>query len=360
MRKYQNTLFILIVLLFTSCFGFAQDEKFIPLGKRAGSCYGLKKVWSPEWFQGNKKTKNYFEGWYFKVVSDDGTFRYAFIPGISLGNDEHSFIQMINGNNGKTDYFRFPIDSFSFSKNRFAVKVGSNFFSADSFHVDIGEGDQRLYANIKNDNLTAYPIKPCSPGIMGWYRFVPFMECFHGVVSINHTVTGQLIIGRDSVNITKGKGYIEKDWGKSMPSAWVWSQSNNFTKSPNTSFMLSIANIPWMGRSFTGFLGYLSVNNELYRFATYTRAKIKEFNINGDTIRVIIKESKFTIHFEGVRGRRGELLAPVKGDMSRTIHESIDANIRIKLFDRKGNLLFEDVSTIAGLELVGETNKLKR
>lgn len=38
---------------------------------------------------------------------------------------------------------------------------------------------------------------------------------------------------------------------------------------------------------------------------------------------------------------RGELLAPVAGDMSRTIHESIDAEIRVILKDKKGKILYD-------------------
>ncbi|WP_243392439.1 MULTISPECIES: tocopherol cyclase family protein [unclassified Mesotoga] len=30
------------------------------------------------------------------------------------------------------------------------------------------------------------------------------------------------------IDLTGGKGYIEKDWGRSLPDAWIWMQSNNF------------------------------------------------------------------------------------------------------------------------------------
>lgn len=351
--------FILFIALFFHSQTFAQAEKFIPIGNRPRTFYGLKKVWNPEWFQGNKKNKNYFEGWYFKVVSEDGATRYAFIPGVSLGKDEHSFIQVINGKTGKTEYFRFPLSDFSYSDRRFAARVGENFFSADSFYVDLGEGEGRISAYVRHSNIVRYPIRFFSPGIMGWYRFVPFMECFHGVVSLNHSLTGNLSLGNQTVSLEGGKGYIEKDWGKSMPSAWVWTQSNNFEGFPDASFMLSVANIPWLGNSFTGFLGYLYANGQLYRFATYTGAKIKEFETEGDEVRIVINSKQFTIEFKGLKGTRGELLAPVGGEMERTIHESIDATISVKLMDKKGNVLFEAESPIAGLELVGDVTGLK-
>lgn len=353
-------LFILTSTIFISANRLlAQDEKFIQIGDKPKSFYGWKKVWNPEWFQGSTKRRNYFEGWYFKVVSNSGSIRYAFIPGVSLGKDPHCFIQVIEGNTGETSYHRFPINEFSYSNKRFAAKVGENFFSADSFSVDLGLGDERLLVKLKHTDQITYPIKFFTPGIMGWYRFVPFMECFHGVVSIDHSVSGQFNLGADTINIIDGKGYIEKDWGKSMPSAWIWSQSNYFSNSPNTSFMLSVANVPWLGHSFTGFIGYLYANDKLYRFSTYSGAKIKEFKTEGDSVKITIKSKRFTVQFDGVKGKRGNLIAPVSGVMERTIHESIDASIQVKLFDRNGTLLYQGNSNIAGLELVGETSKLK-
>jgi len=78
--------------------------------------YNYRKIFNPDWFQGNGKKKNYFEGWYFKIVSKDGKHTWAFIPGISYGgNQNHSFIQVINGMTGETWYFKYEPSAFSFS-----------------------------------------------------------------------------------------------------------------------------------------------------------------------------------------------------------------------------------------------------
>ena len=105
-------------------------------------------------------------------------------------------------------------------------------------------------------------------------------------------------------------------------------------------------------------LGFLWVNETLYRFATYTGAKIAELNRNEDQINVLIKEKDFSIEFIGLKGMRGELLAPVAGDMSRTIHESIDAEIRVILRNKKGTILYDGIAKNAGLELVGDPSVL--
>lgn len=351
---------IFVLLIFCgSHYSFSQKERFNRISDNPGAFYGSKRMWNPEMFQGHNKQSNYFEGWYFKMVSADGKHRYAFIPGISLGNDTHAFVQFIDGQTGETQYHRYNIEDFYYSSSRFAVWVGPNFFSADSFFIELGKGKDLILGKGIIENRVEYPVKLLSPGIMGWYRFVPFMECFHGVVSIDHTLSGDFLINNKVISFDNGKGYIEKDWGKSMPSAWIWTHSNTFVDDSNTSFMLSIANIPWIGRSFTGFLGFLWVNDKHYRFATYTGSKISELKRDEDKIEVTIKDRNFTIEFVGIKGERGELLAPVGGDMTRTIHESIDAEIHITLKDKKGKVLYQGKAQNAGLELVGDIEKLK-
>jgi tocopherol cyclase len=321
---------------------------------RGFSFYDLKKIWNPEWFQGNRQKKNYFEGWYFKLLSKDGSRRFAFIPGISLGKDPHSFVQVINGNNGNTDYYRYDISKFSYSRKAFHVQVGKSQFSEDFMDIHLEKGREIIRGRVDFTGQLKYPVKLFSPGIMGWYRFAPFMECYHGVVSMGHELAGNISFPEETVLFDGGKGYIEKDWGKSMPQAWIWMQSNHFEEGLEASFMLSVARIPWIGSSFTGFLGYLHTGKKLYRFATYTGAKIKQLQNNADLVEAVIEDKRINLYISGIKGERGDLLAPVSGDMSRTIHESIDGKIHLKLTDKKGHAIFEGSAINAGLGLVGD------
>jgi tocopherol cyclase len=47
---------------------------------------------------------------------------------------------------------------------------------------------------------------------MGWFAYVPFMECYHGVLSLDHEVNGRLRLGKRETDFSGGRGYIEKDW----------------------------------------------------------------------------------------------------------------------------------------------------
>jgi len=324
--------------------------------------YGLKKMSHPEMFQGNNKKKNYFEGWYFKMVSVDGSSILSIIPGIALsedGKEQHAFIQTIDGATAETDYYSFPIEAFSFSKKEFAIRIGQNYFSKYKIILDLHRDSSFISGEVQMKEQVLFPSrKILDPGIMGWYRFVPFMQCYHGVVSLTHQLAGELTINKKVYNFDQGKGYIEKDWGSSMPSAWIWMQSNNFSNE-NASFMLSVANIPWMGNSFTGFLGFFLHNNTLHRFATYTNAKLQIEESDSDTLKIIVKDRRNTYSIEAIRSKAGLLKAPVKGSMDRRIAESIDAKLKLSVYDKKGKLIFSDSTSIAGLEIVGDQEILK-
>jgi tocopherol cyclase len=324
-------------------------------GYRCLPGYEFKKLGHPEIFQGNNKKKKYFEGWYFKMVSSAESSILCIIPGIALshdGKEKHAFIQIIDGETTQTKYCSFPIEEFYFSRKEFAFLIGQNYFSEDkiilNIHSDIASvsGEIQMSKQVK---LTKARI--LNAGIMGWYRFVPFMQCYHGVVSLTHHLDGKILKDGKEYNFNQGTGYIEKDWGSSMPSAWIWMQSNNFKKG-NSSFMLSVANIPWLGKSFTGFLGFFLHEVTLYRFATYTNAEIQIEESGADTIFIKIEDRENIFSIEAVHKNAGLLHAPIKGSMDRRIPESFDAKLHLTIQDGKGKVIFCDSTSVAGLELV--------
>jgi hypothetical protein len=319
--------------------------------------YGITKSGHPEVFQGNQRKKNYFEGWYFKLVSSDGSSILSVIPGIALshdGSEKHAFIQVIDGKTARTDYFIFPVGEFAFSRKEFAIRIGNNYFSADKMVLDLQSGSTSIKGEIRMTEPVTLPSGALlNPGIMGWYRFVPFMQCYHSVVSLSHRLQGVLELDGVKLDFSNGKGYIEKDWGSSMPSAWIWMQSNNFV-SNDASFMLSVANIPWLGKSFTGFLGFCYFNGSIHRFATYTRASLQVRHQGEDTLQIEINDRKLVYEINAIRNNSGLLKAPVKGSMDRRIPESIDARLKLIVRDNTGKIVLNDSTSIAGLEIVGD------
>lgn len=327
--------------------------------------YEVRKILNPHWFQGNRQYRQYFEGWYFKNVSAQGQHCWSFIPGISLvENDTHAFVQAINGQTGQTYYFRFPAQQFLFSGSGFNVSIGKNYFSTTNIILDLEDEENQIRGELHYDNITSYPVHLARPGIMGWYRYVPFMECYHGVVSFDHAIRGAVSINGESLDFEGGRGYTEKDWGSSMPKAWIWMQSNHFEEN-GTSFMLSVARIPWIGETFTGFLGFFLHQGHLINFATYTGAQITDLSYTEKDVHLRIEGKKYILQIHGVKAsgaggarNRGSLKAPVLGNMERIIHENINAQIHLQVHDKAGNLIFEGTGQHSGLEFVGDLELL--
>jgi hypothetical protein len=80
---------------------------------------------------------------------------------------------------------------------------------------------------------------------MGPYSFAPFMECNHGILSMDHRLSGSLTVDEDTAAYVGGRGYIEKDWGRGFPSGYIWTQSNHFEEE-EVSISASVARIPWL------------------------------------------------------------------------------------------------------------------
>ena len=331
------------------------DYPFLPF-------YEWKKLKHPEIFQGNRREDKYFEGWYFKMVSGVNSGILSVIPGISIsedGEEQHAFIQLIDGNTTETWYFRFPIEDFYFSTIDFAVRIGPNYFSADRLFLDLDQDGMQVKGEVRMGNKVGWPSAGVlNPGIMGWYRYVPFMQCYHGVVSMDHALSGKINLGGKNYIFDKGRGYIEKDWGSSMPSSWIWIQTNHF-ETPGISFMLSVADVPWLGKSFTGFLGFFLKDGEVYNFASYTGAKLLFDSTSESKIHLRILDSQHEYIVEANRDGSGVLMAPSLGSMDRRISESIQAKLVLTIKDLKGKVLYIGKSKITGLELVGDLRALK-
>lgn len=320
---------------------------------------GIKTLYKPEVFQGNMKKKNYFEGYFFKLVSKDAKEILSIIPGVSLEKeDPHAFIQILRNSNGKSYYIRYSLKEFSYNKGSLFLQIGENIFTQSYVRFNIGEDNLNICGIVWFDNLQTVDNKILRPGIMGPFRFLPFMECYHGIVSMNHNLKGTFSINHKPMNFTGGKGYIEKDWGTNFPEAYVWMQSNNFVD-PNLSVMLSIAHIPFMKRYFRGFLACVSIEDKTRIFTTYTRAKIKKFSVQDDELYVVIKQGKERIEIRMSKNQGRELVAPRKGAMKRKIHESLESTMELKIY-YKERLMTHQYTSIAAIEVAGDIELLTK
>jgi hypothetical protein len=311
---------------------------------------GLYKIFHPEIFQGNLKKKNYFEGWFFKHVSGDLEHVISIIPGIALNaSDPHAFIQTIDGITGKTDYVPYPLETFQWDKRQLSLQLGSSSFSMEGISLDIHHETLDLTGELRYHNPVAYPVTLRAPGIMGWFSYVPFMECYHGIVSASHTLEGSLTLSGKEISYTGGKGYIEKDWGTSFPEFWLWVQCNNFP-SKDASLFFSVAKIPWLGSYFMGFIAFFHMAGKYHVFSTYNKSRLSPVSVEGDNIFIELENKSSRLSVRVIKSISGVLKAPKTGHMSRRIKESNDAVVEVTLQDKTGRVVFQETGQRAGLE----------
>lgn len=313
-----------------------------------------KATWNPNRYHGWGK-KSYFEGWYFKIVDKSENHAFAIIPGISIdeAGEGKAFIQLMDGKKLQAFYFDFEDKDFKPSADKFEVYVGKNYFSSNKIILDL----PNLNGEVMINGKTLWPKSLGAPGIMGWYSFVPFMQCYHGVVSMYHTLSGKLSYSDQDISFDGGVGYIEKDWGTSFPKCWIWIQSNHFEAlDRKVSLMVSVAHIPWLGNYFIGFLVGFWLDDKLYKFATYTGAK-RTTVINGDDVKLVFSQGKYRLEITAHKAPGTDLISPISGEMRGKVNESLLAVLDVKLYE-SGAKIYEGSGRNAGMELGGDVDIL--
>lgn len=273
----------------------------------------------------------YFKGYYFKCCGEARSL--ALIPALhSDGRMQAASLQVIT-NDGA---YAIPYPDIQFGERPFRIQTGENRFSS-----------RGLCLNACSDTVTISgrlhfgPLKRPAYDIMGPFRYVPFMQCRHSVVSMGHSVTGRLYINHTVYDFKNAFGYIEGDRGRSFPREYVWTQCHF----RDASLMLAVADVPLSGLRFRGIIGFVMLGDREYRIATYLGAKVV-FAGNNE---ILVSQGKYTLYARLIHARHQGLNAPVKGRMIRTIHESVACRAYYR-FTCEKKILLEFTSDNASFE----------
>ena len=129
----------------------------------------------------------------------------------------HAFVQTLDGATGRTTYHRYPFDAFRADPHEFDVQVGPNRFRLDRIALDIDAPELRMRGELRFSGLTPWPVTLTSPGIMGPYTFAPFMECYHGVLSFDHTIAGSLAMDGRELTLPAGTDTLKRTGARHSP-----------------------------------------------------------------------------------------------------------------------------------------------
>ena len=288
-------------------------------------------------FHGWKKKNSYFEGWYLKHQQKKKMI--AFIPAyhIDCYGKASASIQIITEN--KTWMVTYPAEEFQVAPDMFWVKIGDNLFTKKGIRIAIKEEGLLIKGKICYKRL-----QPPTGDIMGPFKFVPRMQCNHGVLSLYHEISGVLWLNGEKLDFTSGKGYIEKDWGSSFPETYCWSQCNWGGRHPGC-VMAAAAKIPFGKKAFQGCIAVARQGGREYRFATYLGARVQSSNEK----EIIIKQGYYRLKISHLGQRAYKLQAPERGEMSRAVSESPVSSVKYQLW-KKNRILFEYRSRDAAFE----------
>jgi tocopherol cyclase len=316
----------------------------------------LIKTRYPDLFHGHRKKRNFFEGWYFKIVDPTEQHVFAFIPGLFLGkgtDKSHSFIQFVHGSDAYFRYLSFPVDSFHAQKNTFAIEVNSNSFSLRNMSLNIEDPSLKVRGSLSFQNVQTWPDTMLNPGSMGFYNYIPRMQCYSQVCALDMELEGSLLINGDEIDFRGGRGYVEKNWGTAFPYSWIWIQSNNFS-STGTSLTCSLGHIPFLFSSFRGFLIGLTVEGHFYSFTTMNRSRCHIQRIGRDVhIEVLNSDHILTMKTVTDPDKFVELHGPRDGRMVPLVQENLLGRVSVELRERSGKVLFTDEGRCAGIEYGG-------
>ena len=378
----------------------------------------------PAKFQGGKKQQRYFEGWYYKFVSqpitlqsdhNDGTyavendtsFSMAVVPGIfysdaSVSNESHAFI-FVTLNGQQQHYYRFNVDQFTYAaaNEDYYIQVGNNRFTKHGVSLDLypqsnDDADLILRGNLTFTNPSPWPVSFFKLGAMGPVGWMPGLECTHGILSFDHELSGNLSLATSvtstrssssstsdattssystsslEISMDGGRGYTEKDFGRSFPSLWVWIQTNSFRNNPGTSLFVSLARIPapFFGLEFPGFTAAIWHSGELIPFATWSGAAFDDIRISKEEVYIAMRSSRrrgrrsnntYRVEISVDRRNVPEVLlyAPVNfTKMEPFVWEALRATVHLRLIDDNGNVIIDDMGDYAGLEVHGNVQYL--
>ncbi|HZK35305.1 MAG TPA: tocopherol cyclase family protein [Bacillota bacterium] len=326
----------------------------------------LKQAQNPDLYHGRRKKDRFFEGWYFKLVDAACKNVYIFIPGISLGlggQDAHSFVQVFDGSSGAFEYISFPKGAFEASLDKFRFKVEKNTFSREGIWLDLKGSDFSISGGLSFTDTVGWPDSKGSPGSMGYYNYIPLMECYSQVCAMDLRLVGSLLINGKPIDFTGGRGYIEKNWGRAFPLGWIWVQCNNF-RDESIALSASIGHVPFVVGSFRGFLIGLWVRGIFLEFSTMKKSLL---DIKRDKDRVIIRVENRThilkVDLDTSKALFINLKGPKDGAMVPLVDETVQGIVGIGLEEKnkgggghtRGNkVLVSDTGRCGGVEFGGE------
>jgi hypothetical protein len=119
-----------------------------------------------------------------------------------------------------------------------------------------------------------------------------------------------------------------------------------------------IAVIPGVQLGEDGHAFVQVLDGDLFRFATYTGAKIEMLSLADDRADMVISDAKYILEMTAVREHGGLLRGPTQVDMGMRVAETLGAEVQVRLRTVNGREVFSGRGRHGGLEIQGDIERL--
>lgn len=262
---------------------------------------------------------------------------FIIIAGISISKSkEYAFIQVVSNFQQKNKLIKFPITDLKNKIDSNGFSIANNHFNSKNITINLDE----LNVNISFSNREDWKRSLINPNIMGFLSFVPKVECKHDVLTIDAEINGSFKIKENEFTFHNGKGYVEKNWGRSFPNEYLWVHANQF-KDNDISLQFAIAKPKWLLFSPTVYIGYVKFN-KISLLGSHRLSLISIYQSN-NSIFLKITKLKRIIYVEIKLKMPVTLFSPEDGEIKSLINEYLNSEVDLVIEKRK---LFKPNTTI--------------
>lgn len=303
-----------------------------------------------------KKTKKGFMSWYYNFIDaqkenlleisigktqEEGNSEYY----LSIASNQKAFSKEIklSGERVKWEKDGMHYDSCSFDQNGIALDLED-----EAYHI---KGSLSFTEN-RGTNRSKW-----QTGVMGPFKYWPFLNSYHDVTSLAHQLSGSITINNETIDFTGGKGYMEKEWGKQYPKIWVWAQCNHF-KEHDIALMVGVARMPFLWEYYTSFSVPVYYKGSLEVFSNYNGGQIAKLYRYKGYIHLIITQKSKVLDLKIYGEDEAELVSSYNSHMIRDVYQCQMAKMEIKIM-QSNHIILEDVGYCCNIEIGGNTSKLK-
>ena len=303
-----------------------------------------------------RTSKNRFENWYFKLVDAKRENILGILVGISITHQgEEVFIQVIGTGLSENVCVSYPLESVESKETE--IQIGDNSLGLDQITLNIQTESFKLRGEITFTHHKRLQQSLWIPGLMGPYKYLPFLESYHEVVSLQHTLMGSLWLNEKHITFNEGKGYIEKDWGKSFPNIWLWAQCNHF-KRQEVALMIGIARLPIFFNYYTSFAIPIYYKDQIEIFSNYNGGHISKLYRYKGYVHLIVTQKNKILDIKIYGSDEVSCITSRSSHMIRDVYACDTAKIEFSIMENN-RMLFEEVGNLCELEMGGNTSKLK-